>query len=270
MTSPTTYLSRPGQGRIAYDVRGTGPLLILIPGMGELRSTYRFLTPVLVKAGYTVVTTDLRGHGDSDATFTSYGDEDTAGDIAALLHELGEPAVLVGNSMAAGAAVIVAAEHPTRVSGLVLTGPFVRNPAVSAVMTLLFRVLMARPFAVAAWKAYLPTLNAGAKPADFNDYRNLVVASMKRPGYARAFSLTTRTDHAPAEARLADVMAPALVVMGEKDPDFPDQRAEADWVARAVRGEAVMVPDAGHYPHSQQPAVTSAAIVEFLDRVHRA
>jgi len=74
--------------------------------MGDLRSAYRFLTPELVAAGYTVVTTDLRGHGDSDISFTSYGDTETAGDIAALLRELEAPAVIVGTSMAAGAAVI--------------------------------------------------------------------------------------------------------------------------------------------------------------------
>jgi hypothetical protein len=27
--------------------------------------------------------------------------------------------------------------------------------------------------------------------------------------------------------------SPTLVVMGEQDPDFPDPRAEADWIAQA-------------------------------------
>ena len=75
----TSYLSRP-EGRIAYDVAGDGPLVVLVPGMGDLRATYRFLAPALREAGYRVACTDLRGHGDSDATFTSYGDAETAGD----------------------------------------------------------------------------------------------------------------------------------------------------------------------------------------------
>lgn len=263
----TQLLDRPGQGRIAYDVQGSGPLVVLVPGMGELRSTYRFLSPLLVAAGYRVVTTDLRGHGDSDATFTGYGDVDTAGDVAALVRELGGPAVLLGSSMAAGAAVVVAAEHPGLVSGLVLVGPFVRNPPSSAAKTLLFRVLMARPWAAAAWKAFLPSLHAGERPADFEEYRAAAVAAIRRPGYARAFSLTTRTDHAPAEAALAAVSAPALVVMGERDPDFPDPRAEADWIGRALGAEVVLVAGAGHYPHAQQPARTGEAVVGFLSRV---
>jgi pimeloyl-ACP methyl ester carboxylesterase len=85
---------------------------MLVPGMGDLRSAYRFLIPVLVASGYEVASMDLRGHGDSDTSFTAYGDVPTASDLAALLAELGKSAVVVGNSMAAGAAVIVAAERP--------------------------------------------------------------------------------------------------------------------------------------------------------------
>jgi len=48
-------------------------------------------------------------------------------------------------------------------------------------------------------------LYAGRRPADFGDYRDQVVASLRRPGYARAFSLTTRTSHhRPAARDLAE------------------------------------------------------------------
>lgn len=264
-TTQPSYLTR-GEGRVAYDVRGTGPVVVLVPGMGELRSTYRFLAPLLADAGYTVVTTELRGHGDSDATFSSYGDAETAGDIAALIRELDQPATVIGNSMSAGAAVIAAAENPERVSGLVLIGPFVRNPPTRAFERLLFRTMMARPWAAAAWNAYYPSLNAGAKPADFEEYRRLMIAALRRPGHARAFSLTTRTDHSPAEAALAELDAPTLVVMGALDPDFKDPRAEAEWIARAVAADVVMVDDAGHYPQAQQPERTADAVIDFLER----
>jgi pimeloyl-ACP methyl ester carboxylesterase len=260
----TRYLARP-EGRIGYDVAGGGALVILVPGMGDLRDGYRFLAPALREAGYRVASTDLRGHGDSDATFTSYGDTDTAGDLVALIEELGSPAVIVGNSMGAGAGVLAAAQRPDLVSGLVLVGPFVRDPAVSMMRRLLLRAAMAPLWAALSWKSYLPKLYAGRRPADFGEYRDQVVASLRRPGYARAFSRTTRTSHVPAEARLADVTAPALVVMGQQDPDFPDPRAEADWIARALRAQVVMVPEAGHYPQSQRPDITTPAIMRFLE-----
>jgi pimeloyl-ACP methyl ester carboxylesterase len=282
-TPPATRrLARPGQSssahhgtavecRIAYDVQGRGPLVVLVPGIGDLRSTYRFTVPHLIAAGYTVVTTDLRGHGDSDATFAEYGSEVTAGDIAALIRELGEPATIIGNSMAAGSAVIVAAEHPELVTGLVLVGPFVRNPKNSAFALAFFRLLMARPWAAAAWSAYLPTLYAGTKPRDFAEYRKAITAALKRPGHTRAFSLTTRVNHARAEASIAAVTAPTLVIMGEKDPDFSDPQGEAQWIAGAFSGSAIMIPDAGHYPHSQQPDQVASAIQKFLMEVtHRA
>lgn len=262
----TNYLDRPG-GRVAYDVDGDGPLVVLVPGMGDLRGTYRFLAPALREAGYRVACTDLRGHGDSDTTFGSYGDVDTAADVAALIEELGGPAVVMGNSMGAGSAVLVAAQRPDVVSGLVLIGPFVRDPKTTLVQRVLLRVAMARPWAATSWKAYLPKLYAGRRPADFDDYRDQVVASIRRPGHAKAFSLTTRTSHAQAEARLSGVSAPTLVVMGEADPDFPDQRAEADWIAQAVHGQVVMVPEAGHYPQSQRADITTPAVLRFLETV---
>jgi pimeloyl-ACP methyl ester carboxylesterase len=261
----THYLTRP-EGRIAFDVDGSGPLVVLVPGMGDLRATYRFLAPALRDAGYRVASTDLRGYGDSDTTFGSFSDAETAGDVIALIEELGGPGVIVGNSMGAGCAVLVAAERPDLVQGMVLVGPFVRDGKVGAVQRALLRVAMAPVWAAASWKMYLPKLYAGRRPADFDEYRAKVVANLHRPGYAKAFSLTTRTSHAAAEARLGDVSVPTLVVMGELDPDFPDPKAEAQWIADTLHGEVVMVADAGHYPQSQRPDVTTGAVVRFLDR----
>jgi pimeloyl-ACP methyl ester carboxylesterase len=264
---PTSYLVRP-EGRVAYDVAGDGPLVVLVPGMGDLRAAYRFLTPALRDTRYRVASTDLRGHGESDTSFSSYGDMETAGDIVALIEDLGGPAVVIGNSMAAGAAALAAAERPALIRGLVLVGPFVRNGKISMIQRLMLRAAMARPWAAASWKMYLPKLYAGQRPADFDEYRDKVVASLRRPGYAKAFSLTTRTNHAAAEARLGDVTAPTLVVMGDKDPDFPDPRAEADWIAQTLRADVVMVPEAGHYPQSQQPDITTDAILGFLESIN--
>ena len=135
----TSYL-RCAEGRIGYDVAGHGAQVMLVPGLGDLRAGDRFLASALRAAGYRVACTDLRSHGDSDATFTSYGDEETAGDVIALIEELGGPAVVVGNSMGAWSAVLAAAQRPGLVSGLVLAGPFVRNPRTSAMRRLLLRV----------------------------------------------------------------------------------------------------------------------------------
>ena len=68
----TKYFKRP-QGSLAYsDYGGSGELVLMMPGMGALRSEYRFLAPVLKEAGYHAVAADLRGHGESSVPWKSY------------------------------------------------------------------------------------------------------------------------------------------------------------------------------------------------------
>ena len=76
----TEFLDVEG-GRIAYDVTGAGPLVVLAHGMGNRRDAYRFLAPQLVAAGYRVANVDLRGHGESSTGWSSYTRTDTAGDL---------------------------------------------------------------------------------------------------------------------------------------------------------------------------------------------
>jgi alpha-beta hydrolase superfamily lysophospholipase len=71
-------------GRIAYDVTGSGPLVVLSHGIGDRRQDYRFLAPMLAQAGYRVATADLRGHGESSMGWPSITRTDIAGDLAAL------------------------------------------------------------------------------------------------------------------------------------------------------------------------------------------
>ena len=259
----TRFLERP-EGRIGYDVDGDGPLLVLVPGLGDLRGGYRFLAPGLREAGYRVATCDLRGHGDSDPTFASYGVAETAEDTLALIHELDDSAVIVGNSMGAGAGVIAAAAEPELVDGLVLLAPFLRDAKRNWLQRMEFRMAIDRPWTASAWKAYIPKLYAGQKPPDFVSYRDQVISSLRRPGYAEAFSMTAHLSHDSATARLYEVSSPALVIMGELDPGFEDPAGETDWVAEMLEAEAVIVPDAGHYPQSQQPERTTATILGFL------
>ncbi|MBF4563099.1 alpha/beta hydrolase [Microbacterium sp. VKM Ac-2870] len=263
------YLMRP-EGRLGYRLTGDGPLVVCVPGMGEIAASYRYTVPALRDAGFRVAVMDLRGHGESDATFSAYDDAAAGTDILALIAHLGGPAIVLGNSMAAGAGVWAAAEQPAAVSGLGLLGPFVRNAPTNPVAAALFRVLMLRPWARGAWLAYLPQLSPGRKPADFAEHRDAIRTAMKRPGATAAFARTTRTDHAVAEERLPRVTAPTLVVMGTADPDFSDARAEAAWIGEQLRAEVVLVEGAGHYPQAEEPDQVNAALVSFCRTVARA
>lgn len=258
----TQYLDR-GEGRIAYDVTGSGPLVIAVPGMGDLRSTYRHLVPALVGAGFRVATMDLRGHGESDLTFGSFDDPAAASDILALSEHLGAPATVIGNSMGAASAVIAAAADPASVTGLVLIGAFVRDQPSPAWQRLLMRAAVGGPWARLTWMSYYPKFFPTRRAADYQVHRDAISAALARPGYGKGFRATLRTSHAPAEAVLDQVHTPVLVVMGTKDPDFADQQGEADWIVERLGGRAVMIPDAGHYPQSEFAELTTPVIVEF-------
>jgi len=49
-----------------------------------------------------------------------------------------------------------------------------------------------------------------------------------------------------------------------RSPDFPNPRAEADWIGQAPHADVVMVPEAGHYPQSQRPDVATDTVLGFL------
>jgi len=269
------YLSRP-EGRITYTLRGSGPLVVLVPGMGDLRSTWRKLVGPLVTAGHRVAVTDLRGQGDSDMTFTTHGDVATGEDVLALIGHLGQgPAVLVGNSMGAAAAAWAAAERPDLVAGLVLVAPILReskkSPAARQLGRLLVRVLFARPWGAAVWAAYYRrALNKGATAPWLAEHVADIRANLRRPGRLRSFrELAVQLDHDPVEARLTEVVAPSIAFVGDLDPDYPDPTAELAWMTRTLGARGVAVPGVAHYPQHQAPSVVVPAVLQHLAALPR-
>lgn len=100
--SETTAIAYPGTTRYLEINRPDGPVVLLAPGMGTTRATFRHLAPVLRRAGYRVVTTDYRGLGESDTGWAEYSSAATADDLAALIRHLGAgPVLLYGNSYTA-------------------------------------------------------------------------------------------------------------------------------------------------------------------------
>ena len=116
---------------------------MLVPGMGDLRGPPTgFLIPVRLRPDMSGFDGPSRAWGQR-TSFTAYGDVPTASTWLRFLRSWANAAVAV-NSMAAGAAVIVAAERPELIEGLVLVGAFVRQPESDNVLTrLVMRSLMA-------------------------------------------------------------------------------------------------------------------------------
>jgi pimeloyl-ACP methyl ester carboxylesterase len=269
--SPATqYLDVPradgSTGRIAYDDRGAGPLVLLAPGMGDVRATFRFLSPLLVAAGYRVVSTDLRGLGESNTGWSEYSSEASADDLAALLRHLDAgPALLYGNSYTAASAVHVAADQPELLRGVVLAGPFVRDAPSTLVgrvgKALLSSPALTRPIWFAWWPKMFPK-----RPADYAEYLAMVRANLKEPGRTAAYARMCAGTHAPAEAKLPKAKAsgvPVLVVMGTADVDFPDARVEAAWVGERLGGRVELVEGSGHHPQVDAPERITELVLAF-------
>ena len=275
----TEFLDIEG-GRIAYDVTGEGPLIVLSHGIGDRRQVFRFLAPELVRAGFRVAAADMRGHGESSmGDWKSISRTDVAGDLVALIRHLGGPAVIVGHSLSGGAATIAAVTAPDLVSGVVEIGPFTRTVQYSLggiVRVRRYRrgtlymtgVMMLRSLTM--WMRYLD-LAYPEKPDDYAAYMTALRAKLSEPGRTAEFLKTMKSSPADAGATLPRISCPALVIMGTEDPDWADPRAEAEGILAempAGAGTIAMIERGGHYPHAQCPDEVARLVTSFLrDRV---
>ncbi|MFN8597132.1 MAG: alpha/beta hydrolase [Anaerolineae bacterium] len=260
----TTKYFEHQSGKIAYDDVGSGPLVICAPSMGDLRQEYRFLARQLADAGYRAVSMDVRGHGETSTGWADYSVAGVGADLVALIQHLNAgPAAIIGESMAAGAAIWAAAEAPECVTGLVLIGPFTRGEGMPLVQ-LLFRIMFSRPWGPSMWLRYYKSLYPSRKPADFDAYCAELYANLKQPGRLEALQKMIDASKRASEERIPRMKSPALVLMGSKDPDFKPPEAEAKWVADALHGTYHMIEGAGHYPQTEMPEVTAPLILSFL------
>jgi pimeloyl-ACP methyl ester carboxylesterase len=257
-----------GQETLAFDdTGGQGPLVIAVPGMGDLRGEYRYLTPYLVAAGYRVVTVDVRGHGESSAAWDDYSAHAVGKDILALLSQLGqEKAILIGNSFSAGSALWAAHDTPAKVSAMVLIGPIVRDPpeGIPWYVRAALSVGLGGPWRVPFWLTYWTSLFPSGKPVDFSFYRKELGNNLREAGRMTALRTMISLSKADTEAILIKSDTPVFIVMGTKDADFPNAIAEAEWLKDKLGAELLMVTNAGHYPQTEMPEQVGAAIVSFL------
>ena len=274
----TEFLDIKG-GRIAYDVTGEGPLIVLSHGIGDRRHVFRFMVPELARAGFRVAAADMRGHGESSmGDWKSISRTDVASDLVALIRHLGDgPAVIVGHSLSGGAATIAAATAPDLVSGIVEVGPFTRQVQYSLSGLLRIRryrrgvLLMVGVqllHSLNMWMRYLD-LSYPEKPADYAAYMTALRAKLSEPGRMAEFLKTMKTSPADAGAALPRISCPALVIMGTEDPDWADPQAEAHGIVAAMpagRGTVAMIKGGGHYIHAQCPDEVAALTTSFLQQ----
>jgi pimeloyl-ACP methyl ester carboxylesterase len=246
-------------GGIAYDVRGAGPTVVLIHGGVLDRRMWDHEAEALAPH-FRVVRYDLRGMGKSADIAAPFSSSD---DLAAVLDVVSAPrAHLVGLSLGSRVALDFALTHPDRVDRLVLAGPF-PSGAVST----------ERP-------PYMDSLVAAARRGDVDRAAEILADSpvMEVPprrivwmrgivlDNAKLFRQSPTAERPlapPALARLAEVHAPTLIIVGQRDAR--DILHAADTLYAGIRGaQRVKVANAPHLVNVWEPDLFTWAVTQFL------
>lgn len=255
---------------LALDQAGTGETLVLVHGIATDRRIWDLVTGEL-SLTHRVVTVDVPGFGRSPPVGEDFDLEGVAERIVRGLaaQRIRAPFDLVGHSLGGGLAIVMAAAHPRLVRRLVLVAPAGLRPFPVAISNLLAAgadgVLAARRSAVALtdtwWGRRVLLALTAADGADLPPAlaRQMVEASATAQRTAPALAAITSADLRPLLAR---TRMPVGAIWGEADRTIPI-RALEDLVRARPDTEVARIPDAGHVPMIERPAL----FVEALERL---
>ncbi|MFF4902784.1 alpha/beta fold hydrolase [Streptomyces sp. NPDC001068] len=247
---------------LAYDTLGSGPGLILLPGIGgSAADTWDPLTADLA-ATHRVVLVDLPGSGINRLPAGPLQADDLADEVVATAHHAGlREFVIAGISLGAAVAVKVAARHPDRVRGLFTLAGFAR-PRTALWLSL------------EMWASLHvhrdEKLNAFLTSLSFSeDYlAELTPEAARRltsrlvtfaPGTAQQIALALGTD---LRAELASITAPTLVVAATGDRFVaPEHSVE---LAHGIPGARLAAVKGGHAATYEEPERTLEILTAFL------
>jgi pimeloyl-ACP methyl ester carboxylesterase len=253
-----SMLDRPNPGgdgvKLYYEVHGQGPALILTHGYSSTSQMWAGQIAPL-EPHFTVVTWDMRGHGQSDypADQGQYSEEATVADMAALLDTVGaKDAVVGGLSLGGYMSLAFHRAHPERTRALLIidTGPGYKNDQARDGWNA-NAIARADKFD----KEGLPDATRGSAEVRLARHRDAT-------GLARAArGMLTQRDARVIES-LPAVAVPSVVIVGANDTPF---LAASDYMAAKIPGaKKVVIPDAGHSANIDQPALFNAALLDFL------
>ncbi len=255
-----------------------GRPVMLVHGFTAERAEVDGVLDALADRGWHAVAPDLRGHGASDcpAGAGAYSFELMAGDVLGLADHLAwDRFALVGHSMGGAVAQLVALDHPSRLTGLLLASTF-HGPVPGITMELVQLGCWVVREAGMTGLADAMAARRAENPESIAAFERLQEA---RPGWAeesRARLEATSPDMWMAMAplfvsqadrldRLATLDVPTLVVAGELDTTMLD---DCRRLAATIPGSHLTVlPGAGHVPQLEQPEAWWLALSGFLDSI---
>jgi pimeloyl-ACP methyl ester carboxylesterase len=268
---------------VTYAQAGSGPVLLLVHGMGGGYENWREVIGPLAR-NYTVVAPDLPGHGASAPSSGDYSVGALAVGLRDLLLALGhEHATLVGHSLGGGIAMQLAYQFPELAERLVLVSSGGLGPEVSLVLRAaalpgseLWITASAR---TASWLG--PAVGRGLAAVRFRPSPATVdvargYASLADSARRTAFLATLRSvinvggQRIDASDRLyLTAGMPTLIVWGQRDSIIPVSHGER--AHAAIIGSRLEIFDGvGHIPHLEAPGRFVAVLERFLEQTEPA
>jgi pimeloyl-ACP methyl ester carboxylesterase len=263
---------------ILYRCAGTGPVVVLVHGITSTSATWAKVIPYLAEH-CTVIAPDLLGHGESAKPRGDYSLGAYASGIRDLLVALGhDRATFVGHSLGGGVAMQLAYQFPERCERLVLVDSGGLGREVSGLLRLaslpgseLVLPLLANGRVLGAGRGVGRLLDRLGLRLRTDVGEVLRGHASLSDGEARAaFIHTLRTIVDPWGQRVdaSDRLylaqgVPFLIVWGERDPIIPLAHGQA--AHELVPGSRLEIfPDAGHFPHLDDPQRFVRLLVEFI------
>jgi len=256
---------------LVYDLVGSGSDIVLVHSALADRRMWDGQLPILTPR-HRVLTLDLRGFGDSSLP---EGEFSLRADIADLMAFVGmRRAVVVGSSMGGSVAIDLALERPELIRGLVLIGAGIGGAKRSEELRRTSNEIDALAEGGAAEEAVErelrfwvdgPARPPGTVGGAIREY--LRAADLAATRRAMEWSRATPAPLGPPPIeRLEEIVAPALVVVGEHD--VADMVAQAREMARRMtNAELVVIPDTAHFPSLERPDEFNAHLTRFIGRL---
>ena len=251
---------------------GAGPPLLLLHGFTGSTETWSPLVPHFADL-HRVIAVDLPGHGRSSAPSDPgrYALDRFAGDLVRVLDALSiDRVALLGYSMGGRAGLRFALAHGDRLAALILesTSPGIpdaelRSERIIADQMLADAIESDGIEAFADRWERLPLWESQAKIPD-GVRQKLREQRLQNTAIGLANSL--RGAGAGVEMsvlhRLEDIQAPVLVVAGSLDSRYVELGRAM--VSSIPNSRMVVVPEAGHAVHLEQPEALTGAALSFL------